>query len=120
MRSAKTTNPELIELITLLKKEGRERKASIWIDVASHLSKPRRQRVAVNLSSINRNTKRAETVVIPGKVLGVGSLTHSVTIAAFDVSGKAMEKIGSAKAKYISIPELVQRNPVGSNVKIMW
>jgi large subunit ribosomal protein L18e len=120
MRDTKTTNPEMIKLITFLKKEGKEKQANIWIDVAEHLSKPSRQRVAVNLSSINRNTKRAETIVVPGKILAAGNLRHSVTVAAFDASGKAKEKLALAKAKYVSIPELVQKNPTGSNVRIIW
>ena len=120
MRDTKSTNPELIKLIAFLKKEGREKQANIWIDVASHLSKPSRQRVSVNLSSINRNTKRADTIVVPGKILGAGNLAHSVTVAAFDASSKAKEKLALAKAKYLSIPELVQKNPKGSKVKIIW
>ena len=71
MRETKTTNPELIQLISLLKKESREKQAGIWLDVAEHLSKPSRQRIAVNLSKINRNTKRSDVIVVPGKILGV-------------------------------------------------
>ena len=37
MRETKTTNPELIQLIRLLKKESREKQAGIWLDVADHL-----------------------------------------------------------------------------------
>ncbi len=120
MRNTKTTNPEMIKLITFLKKEGKEKQANIWLDVAAHLSKPSRSRVSVNLSSINRSTKRAEVIVVPGKILGTGNLTHSVTVAAFDASGKAKAKLALAKAKYLSIPELVQKNPSGSNVRIIW
>ena len=119
MRDTKTSNPEMIKLIRLLKKEGREKQANIWLTVAEHLSKPSRQRITVNLSSINRNTKRAETIIVPGKVLGTGSLKHSVTIAAFDASDKARQKLANAKAKYLTIPELIQKNPKGSNVKII-
>jgi len=119
MRETQSTNPEIISLIRFLKKQGRETKANIWLDVAEHLSKPSRQRIAVNLSKINRNTKRADVIVVPGKVLGTGSLNHAVTIAAFDASGKAKEKLIAAKAKFLSIPELVQKNPKGSKIKII-
>ncbi len=119
MRDTKSTNPELVHLIRFLKKEGREQQANIWIDVAEHLAKPSRQRIAVNLSSINRNTKRADTIVVPGKVLGKGSLHHAITVAAFDVSTNAKEKLTAARAKYLSIPELVHKNPKGSNIKII-
>ncbi|MCW4002393.1 MAG: 50S ribosomal protein L18e [Candidatus Bathyarchaeota archaeon] len=119
MRETKTTNPQLIELINLLKKESREKQAAIWLDVADYLAKPRSQRAAVNLSTINRNTKKADVVVVPGKILASGNLSHAVTVASFDASGKAKEKLEAAKAKYLSIPELLEQNPKGSNVKII-
>ncbi len=119
MRQTETTNPELIQLIRQLRKESKEKDAPIWIDVANQLAQPRTQRAAVNLSSINRNTKKSEIVVVPGKILGTGTLTHSITIAAFNISEKAKAKLDAAKAKYISIPELMAQNPKGSNVKII-
>jgi large subunit ribosomal protein L18e len=119
MKEPKTTNPELIQLISLLKKESREKQAGIWLDIAEYLSKSRGQRVAVNLSKINRNTKRADTVVVPGKILGSGSINHAVTVASFGASEKAKSKLFAAKAKYISIPELLKKNPKGANVKII-
>jgi large subunit ribosomal protein L18e len=119
VRETKTTNPELIQLIRFLKKQSREKDAGIWLDVAEYLSKPSRQAVAVNLSRINRYTQRGSTIVVPGKVLATGTLNHSVTVAAFSASEKAKEKLKAAKAKYVSIPELVEKNPKGSNVKII-
>ncbi len=119
MKETKSTNPELIQLIRFLKKQGREKNADVWRDVAEHLSNARRQRIAVNLSRINRHTQKSDVVVVPGKVLGAGALDHAVTVAAFSASGKAKEKLAAAKAKYLSIAELVEKNPEGAKVKII-
>jgi large subunit ribosomal protein L18e len=119
MRETKTTNPQLIDLIGLLKKESREKQAAIWLDVADHLAKSRSQRVAVNLSKINRHTKKADVVVIPGKLLASGNIDHVVTVASFDISDKAKAKLEAVKAKHITILELLEKNPQGSNVKII-
>jgi large subunit ribosomal protein L18e len=119
MRETKTTNPELVQLIQVLKKESREKQAVIWLDLAEYLSKTRSQRVTVNLSTINRNTKSADIVVVPGKILGSGSINHAVTIASFDISEQARSKLEAAKAKYLSILELIEKNPKGANVKII-
>ncbi len=119
MRETKSTNPEIIQLIRYLKKQSREKEAGIWLDVAENLAKPSRQRVTVNLSRINRTTEKSETIVVPGKVLGSGNLDHAVTVAAFSVSETAKEKLKAAKAKYLSISELVEKNPTGSNVRII-
>ena len=119
MRETKSTNPEIVQLIRFLKKQSKEKEANIWLDVAEHLSKPSRHRIAVNLSRINMYTEKNGTIVVPGKVLGSGTLDHAVTVAAFAVSEKAKEKLTAAKAKYLSISELVGKNPKGSNVKII-
>jgi large subunit ribosomal protein L18e len=119
MKEPKSTNPELIQLIRFLKKKGREQEAGIWRDVAKHLSKAKHLRAAVNLSRINRCTQKGDAVVVPGKILGAGSLNHSVTVAAFNASETAKEKLAAAKAKYLSIPELVEKNPTGATVKII-
>jgi len=58
-------------------------------------------------------------VVVPGKVLGAGNLDHPVSVAAFSFSTQARLKISKARGKCLSISELIEVNPKGSNVKIM-
>ncbi len=119
MRETKTTNPQLIELISVLRKTSKEQDAPIWFDVADYLAKTRRQRVAVNLSNINRNTEKADVVVVPGKILASGALDHPVTVASFEASDAAKAKLEASKGKYITIQELLEKNPKGSKVKII-
>ncbi|MEM3577798.1 MAG: 50S ribosomal protein L18e [Candidatus Bathyarchaeia archaeon] len=119
MKKVRTTNPELIRLTRLLKKQSKESNTAVWKKIAEILAKPRRKRVAVNLSRINRYTQKSDVIVVPGKVLGNGVINHSVTVAAFDFSEKAKEKILAAKGKCISIIDLVKKNPKGANVKVI-
>jgi large subunit ribosomal protein L18e len=119
LKNLKTTNPELRRLIRLLRKAAKENEASIWRAVAESLAKPRRKRIAVNVSRINRYTADDDEVVVPGKVLGAGLITHPVKVAALDFSDQARRKIIRAKGKCLSIPELIKANPKGSNVKII-
>ncbi len=119
MKRIRTTNPELINLIRLLRKESRENKARIWRDVAERLSSSRRRRITVNVSRLNRCTQKRETVVVPGKVLGAGKIDHSVIVAAFAFSEQARSKILKAKGKCLSILDLMKKNPKGTNVKIV-
>ncbi len=46
-------------------------------------------------------------------------LRHPVTVAAFEFSARAKEKIKTARGKYLTIDELVKKNPKGSNVKVV-
>lgn len=119
MKEPKTTNPELIELVRFLRKQGRENKAEIWRDIAGRLAKSRRRRLAVNLSRIDRYTQKNEMVAVPGKVLSTGTLGHPVTVTAFAFSQKAREKISAANGKCLSFVDLIKKNPNGSKVKII-
>ena len=118
-RRTEITNPDLLRLIRFLRKKSRENEAAIWRRIAEMLSKPKRRRIAVNVSRINRYSKENDEVVVPGKVLGAGVINHPVKVAAFAFSEKARSKIIKAKGKCLTIPELAEMNPKGSNVKII-
>ena len=119
MKKVRTTNPALKELIIFLKKQSRENEVNIWRDVAERLAKPRRNRVAVNISRLNRYTQKNETVAVPGKVLGAGEMEHPITVAAFAFSEEAKEKITAARGKCLSFFDLIKKKPKGSNVRII-
>jgi large subunit ribosomal protein L18e len=119
VKKTKTTNPQLIELDKLLRKQSKENNVGIWRDIAERLSKPRRNRAAVNVSRLNRHTKRNETVAVAGKVLAAGEISHPITIAAFAFSQAARQKIVAANGKCLSFPDLVKKNPKGSNIRII-
>lgn len=118
-RYERITNVQLLALIKFLKKKARENEASIWRRTAELLGKPRRLRAQVNISKISRYTQEGDTVLVPGKVLGAGILKHKVNVAAFAFSDTAKKKILDAGGTVMSIKELVERNPKGSNVKIL-
>ena len=119
MKKVKSTNPELLSIVRLLRKKSIETGAGIWRDVAERLATSRRRRVAVNLSRLNLYTRAKETVIVPGKVLGAGRLDHPINVAAFTFSEQAKAKILKTKGKCLAIQELLKKNPKGTNVKIM-
>jgi len=119
MKHVRTTNPELINLIRSLKKKSRESEARIWRDIADFLSRSRRRRIAVNVSRLNRYTKKGETVAVPGKVLAAGKIDHPIKVAAFTFSQPAQTKILKAKGKCLSLFDLMKKNPKGTDVKII-
>ncbi len=113
------SNPILLRLIMELKKKSSEQNASIWKRVAIDLERPTRQRRVVNLSSISRYTKENEVIVVPGKVLGSGSLSHKLTISAFQFSDGAKEKIEKVGARIVPLIELSKSNPSGKGIRII-
>ena len=79
---------------------------------------PSRQRRSANIWKINKYTSDKEIALVPGKVLSDGELTKKMTIAAFQFSKEAMNKINK-KGKAITIKELIKENPKGKNVRII-
>lgn len=113
------TNPILMKLIVELKKRSNEQSINLWKRIAVDLEKPTRQRRVVNLSRISRHAKENEIVVVPGKVLGSGDLSHKLTISAFQFSNSAKEKIEKAGAKIVPLLELSKDNPTGKGIRII-
>ncbi|WP_461462955.1 50S ribosomal protein L18e [Methanobrevibacter sp.] len=113
------TNPNLIKLIRTLRKKSNEENVAIWKVVASKLERSNRRTAEVNISSINRYAHEDEVVLVPGKVLSNGNLDKKVTVAALKFSETAVEKINSAGGKCLTISEILEENPKGSNIRIM-
>ena len=102
-----------------LNKKSKTENAAIWKDVANRLGRSNRRTAEVNLSDIARYANADETVLVPGKVLSNGDLTEKVNVAAFKFSQKAQEKIESAGGECVSIDDIMESNPKGSNIRIM-
>lgn len=115
MKHITKTNELLLELVTELKKTSTAKKTKIWKAISKELLKPTRKMREVNLDKINRVTKANDVIVVPGKVLGQGNVDHKVTVAAFNFSESARQKLGS----HLSIQELMKKNPKGTGVKII-
>jgi large subunit ribosomal protein L18e len=118
-RRSGPADQNVVKLARELKKRSNEQKVEIWRLISRLINRPRRIRMEVNLSTINRNTKARDVVVVPGKVLASGELDHEVSVAALSFSEVARQKIERVHGKVLTIPELASKNPKGTNVKIM-
>lgn len=119
LKRKRKTNVLLRELVETLLRYSNKYNTKIWKAVAEELSKPSRNRRAVNIGKVNRYTGPGDYVVVPGKVLGAGNLDHPVTVAALSFSKTAIEKVQKAGGRAISIFELLKEVPDGYNVKIL-
>lgn len=115
----KTLNPELISVTRLLRSTAHENDSPVWRTLAEKLEKSKQTRCQINVSRINRYTKDGETVTIPGKVLGSGILDHKVSVAAFQFSEGAKNKIESAGGKCMTFEDLMKKNRTGKNLRII-
>ena len=114
----KPTGPTNIMTRTLLT-ELHKQKAPIWHRTAYELSRATRSRRVVNVSSLERFANEGDTVLVPGKVLSAGELGKKLNVAAWNFSEKAAEKVIKAGGKVMTIPELIQKNPKGTKVRLL-
>jgi large subunit ribosomal protein L18e len=119
MKITGRTDPNKRSLIESIKKAGSKHDAQIWKRLGSELSKANRKRVSVNLSHINRISNAGDTIVVPGKVLGAGTLNHKISIAAESFSESAREKIALSGGQCLSYYELIENNPTGKDVRFL-
>ncbi|MEZ0290195.1 MAG: 50S ribosomal protein L18e [Sulfolobales archaeon] len=119
MKRTGPTNIVLRKLISDLRREANKNRAPIWDAVADLLERSSRRRVVVNISKISRYAKENEIIVVPGKVLGSGSLRKRVIVAAFSYSKNALEKIRASGGRAMTIRDLLNENPKGSGVRII-
>ena len=107
----KTTNKEMFDVISSLKKFSNKSGIGTWRAVAAKLAGPASQRSQVNLSRIDKYAKSGESVVVCGKVLGDGNLTKKITIIGFNASSGALEKIEKSGSKFVRISDYISKNP---------
>ena len=112
-------NSELEKTIKDLKVAGKKTGHAYFSALSDGLDKAKRARVAINISAINRLTEEGEVAVIPGKVLASGKLNHPVTVAAFDFSTAALEKIKAAGGEAKTLSQLIAEPPESSKVKLL-
>lgn len=119
LKRSRKTNPNLQELIVELKRLSRENEAPIWREIAKRLAKPSRVWSEVNLATIDKHVKAKESVIVAGKLLGIGNLTKPVNIAAYSASASAIKKVEKSGGTLTKILELAEKNPKGSGIRIM-
>ena len=76
---------------------------------------PRRRRIVVNLDEINRRSRDGESVLVPGKILGIGSVRKKLKICAVEYSKGVVEKLKGSKCEMVDVNAILKE----SNVRVM-
>src|SRR5215207_2352246 len=102
-----------------LRNAFKRNKAPIWRALQEELAGPRANRREINVRRLAEITKAEEVVVVPGKVLGTGSLGHKLTVCAFSISQTAARKITESGGEVVSFDDLINKHPDGKGVRII-
>ncbi len=100
-------NENVKEWISVLTKLA-EGKNGPWKRALELAAVPARRRASVNLYKLSKNTKEGDAVIVPGKVLSVGKLDHSISIAAMQFSKSALEKLKASKCSILGIKDIIK------------
>ena len=105
--------------IWTLRSAFKKSRAPIWRALQEELKGPRANRREINITRLAQITKADEVVVIPGKVLGIGSLGHKLTVCAFSMSEGAAKKIIESGGKVVTFDDLIRSYADGKGVRIV-
>ena len=111
-------NSELKMAIRVLRAASRGGGKPIWGALADELDKPKRRRVAVNLSRIGRHSGEGDVVAVPGKVLASGYMGAGVTVA-YSFSEGARAKIVASGSQAVSLVDLLEEGVAPSRIRIL-
>ena len=113
------TNQIVIHMAKELKVASKKNKAPIWSRLAEMALKPSRARKVLNLGQLDKFVKDNDIVIVPGKVLGTGNISHKITLCSFSISSSGAKKVIQSGGKIIPVAQLIKNNPTGKGVKII-
>ena len=113
------TNQVVIQMVKELKHASSKNDAPIWAKLAEFALKPSSARHVVNLTKISKITKDGDAIVVPGKILGTGKISHKITISSFSISNSAAKKIIEAGGTVSTFGEMIEKYPSGKGVSII-
>ena len=111
-------NPVVQRMAVKFQKLAKRTGKPVWARIAQLLVRPSRGKRGVNLSKISRFASDGDTVVVPAKVLSLGTLSKKATIAPLGASRGAKEKIEKAGGKIIALSALDEKADT-SKIKII-
>ena len=106
-------------IIWSLRSAFKNSKAPIWRVLEGELAGPRANRRVINLNRLAQVTKPDDVVVVPGKILGTGSLGHKLTICSLSISEAAARKIKETGGSVVTFHDLINNHPEGKGVRII-
>jgi large subunit ribosomal protein L18e len=113
------TNQLVIQMVRELKGASKKNNAPIWSRLAELALKPSSARRIINIGQIDKFVKDNDVIVVPGKVLGTGNISHKITLCSFSMSTTGAKKVLQSGGKILSFSELIKSHPTGKGVVII-
>jgi large subunit ribosomal protein L18e len=113
------TNQIVIQMVKTLRVASKKNNAPIWGKLAELALKPTRAKRILNLGQIDKFASENDVIIVPGKVLGTGNLSHKITLCSFSISSSVVKKINQSGGKISDLSQIIKDHPTGKGVKII-
>ncbi len=113
------TNQVVIQMVKTLRSASKKNNAPIWEKLAELALKPTRAKRTLNLGQIDKFASDNDVIIVPGKVLGTGNLSHKISLCSFSISATGAKKIIESGGKILDISQIIKNHPTGKGVKII-
>jgi large subunit ribosomal protein L18e len=113
------TNQVVMQMAKELKGASKKNNAPIWLRLAELALKPSSARRTINIGQIDKFVKDNDIIVVPGKVLGTGYLSHKITLCSFSISTSGAKKVLDSGGKILNFTDLIKSHPTGKGVIII-
>ncbi len=108
-----------LQMVKDLKSAAKKSSAAIWYKLAKFALRSRYVRRVVNINKIDKLTKENDRVICPYKVLGMGTISHKITLFSFGISNSAASKIVNSGGRIVSHLYLINEFPTGKGIIII-
>lgn len=113
------TSQIVIQMVKTLRVASKKNNAPIWEKLAELALKPTRAKRILNLGQIDKFASENDVIIVPGKILGTGNLTHKITLCSFSISSTVAKKIAQSGGKILDMSQIIKNHPTGKGVKII-
>jgi len=113
------TNQIVLQMTKELRQASKKNNAPIWLRLAELAMKPSRARRVMNLGQLDKFANDNDVIVVPGKVLGTGNISHKITLCSFSISTSGAKKVVQSRGKVVDFAQLIKSYPTGNGVKII-
>ncbi len=108
--------PSISKTVGALERASRGNDAPIWSKVAKMARGTTSAKKVVNIKKIAAYSKEGDSVLVPGKVLGIGSIPHKITLYSFSISESAAMLITKVGGSVKPIDDAVKDHPTGKGL----
>tara|TARA_B100001750_G_C15322498_1_gene502940 strand:- start:25 stop:372 length:348 start_codon:yes stop_codon:yes gene_type:complete len=109
----------VIQMVKELKNASKKNDAPIWLKLAKSALKSNSNQKTVNLKKIDEISNDGNAIIIPGKVLGTGNISHKIILSSFSISNSAAKKIKDSGGEILKFSDMIERFPTGNGVIII-